>query len=187
MNSNRDTNSPVKVRVVLATADGHPLGENLWAVHQPGLPERYTLHNNAFGASLRLGDVVRTELDGCGKPQVVAVASLHPGPVSVVELPPDLPGEEICRIADSWRTLGAEYSEGNGDMLVTAWVATATAQSVCEVIAATAPGWRLVDVATTPIRAARLTQELDVRVDRRTPADLRAEHDAVCDCERRQP
>ncbi|PFG21210.1 hypothetical protein [Serinibacter salmoneus] len=160
-------------------------GETLWA---EGIPDRlghYALRNNAFGASLRLHDVVRTELNGLGYHQVVDVVDLHPGPVTLVQLPEGADDEQVQRVADSWRRLGAEYTEGAGGGLITAWVAGATPQSVCEVLAATAPRWRILDVATAPVRRMRVARELDFRLDRRTPADLTAEHTAMGDGETR--
>jgi hypothetical protein len=56
-------------------------------------------------------------------------------------------------VADSWLGLGSEYSEGNPGYLVTAWVETATPQSIREVIAATAPEWELLEVLTAQTRA----------------------------------
>lgn len=160
-------------------------GENLWAEALPDRPGHYALRNNAFGASLRLHDVVRTEVNGLGHRQVVDVVELHPGPVTLAQLPEGVDATEVQRVADSWRRLGSEYTEGAGGGLITAWVAGATPQSVCEVLAATAPEWRILDVATAPVRRMRVARELDFRLDRRTPADLKAEHDAMCDCESR--
>lgn len=188
------SNTMTKIRVALLDDDGEPRGgETLWAEPVAGRPKHYALRNNGFNASLRLHDVVRTELDGCGLPQVVAFEALHTGPVTITQLPAGTGAAEVARTADSWTNLGSEYSENGGGVIVTAWVSGATPQSVCEVVAATAPGWRLLDVATAPIRAARLRREVDLRLDRRTLEDIDREqdlgeaHGALCGCEECDP
>lgn len=176
MMNNANSNTSAKIRVALIPDDEGtiPAGERLCAEPVNGRDDLYMLHNNAFGASLRVGDVVRTELDGCGKPQVVGIEALSRGPVTTVEFPLDGDPHEIGRLADTWKKLGAEFSEGNGLYFITAWVAQATPQSVCEVIQATAPRWRLLDVCTAPIRSTRLMREVDFKLDTRTPAQIAA-------------
>lgn len=178
---------PVSIRIVpLPDPAGEELpGETLWAV--PVTSSIHRLQNNAFFASLRLGDEVRTRADGLGVPQVVGIHRLHPGPVSVVRMPHWLPPETVTAVADSWRNLGAEYSESDGTHLVTAWAATSTARSVREVLQATAQGWTIVDLATRITRERRLPLELDYRLDTRTLADLEDEHPAWCQCRQGQP
>lgn len=158
----------------------------MWAVRQAGPPGRYRLSNNSFMVPLRVGDVVDTRLDRTGMPQVVGVVSLARGPLSVVELPPGLADTPAGAVAELWGSLGAVWSEGDGDRrrIVTAWVDSATAQSVGEVLHATAPDWRLIDLTTRRERAARLMVEIDEFVDLRTALQIQAEHDAVCDCGR---
>ena len=142
--TNLETSSDkIQVRIVLRRDDDDERsgGECVWAQPVHERPGQYMIRNNAFEASLRIEDVVRTELDGCGMPQVVEIVNLHPGPVTMVQTPQGISSDEVGRIADSWRALGSEYSEGGWGLLVTAWKAGVTEQSIGEVIGATAPGW----------------------------------------------
>lgn len=158
----------------------------MWAVRQAGPPGRYLLSNNSFLVPLRIGDVVQTRIDRTGMPQVVGLVSLARGPISVVEVPTGLDDARAGAVAELWGSLGAVWSEGDGDrrLIVTAWVDGATAQSIGEVLHATAPDWRLVDLFTRRERAGRLMLELDEDVDLRSLQQLQAEHDAACDCGR---
>ncbi len=163
----------VKVRLRL-TLDGAPGGESLWAkpvdAHEGG--GTYRVGNNAFFASLMVGDVVRAELDGYSRLQVTGIEHLWAGMRSCVEYPDDTSSDLIQSTADSWKERGAVFTEGGANLLTTNWPEELTAAAVRSLLAETVPSdWTVHEVDDEATRAQLLPDEPDFELVR---SDLEA-------------
>lgn len=165
----------VRMRFRQDEDDSLPDGESMWAtpLRADDGGGTYRLENSSFFAPLRVGDVVRAELDGYSCLQVVGIDVLEPGPLSYVEYPEEEATEVVKAVADSWAGQGATWSEGMPPFLVTAWGEEVTAGQVRQVLAAgIRPGWRVQHVLDLGERREWAEDVIDFELDRSAPPSV---------------
>lgn len=76
--------------------------------------------NSSFFVPLAVGDVVQVE---CCEGREVVTAYLHPGDkiLSVVLVDSVVSDSEQTDVTESWRALGAQWTEGSRGLLLTVW------------------------------------------------------------------
>jgi len=162
---------PVSIRLRFKESQDGPAGECMWAEPVDLLGAgTYRLLNCSFFVPLAVGDIVRTEIDGGGTPQIVDFVTAGRRILTVVMYGVETSVEEAKATADRWITMGDAWTEGSHGVLHTIWgegvPLAAVTRSLEETIGGN-PAYKWVHTSLPEDRSRRaLESDVDFQLER---------------------
>lgn len=129
----------------------------------------YRVLNDCVFAPLRYGDIVRAQLDGDSRLQIVGIESLAEGVWSRFETPDSADQSTINDVAQRFNNFGVTSISGGMGVLVACWMPELTVQQVAEACAVVLPqDWPDPHIVGSGERMTLLRETLQFEIDEST-------------------